>query len=98
MVMTKIAKMKPRCLLGFSTGYQVGGEGEEVDVDGLEHELDGHEDEDGVAADEDTIDADGKEGGAQDQVILDGNQGLGFLLLGAGAGYDYGSYEGNQEN
>ena len=45
---------------GLTPGYEVGGEGKEVDVDGLEHELDGHEDEDCVAAHEDSVDADGK--------------------------------------
>ena len=83
---------------GLSPRNQVSGEGEEVDVDGLKHEFDGHENEDGVAADENTIDADCEEGGAQDQIVFDGNQGLGFLLLGAGAGDDYCAYQRYQEN
>ena len=67
-------------------------------LDGLEHEFNGHEDEDGIASDEDAVDADGEERGAQDKVVLDGNQGLAFLLLGAGTGDNYGTNEGDQKN
>src|SRR5581483_1205472 len=46
-------------------------EGDESQFDRIEHQLDRHQDYDDVAADDDPGDADGKENGAQHEIIFD---------------------------